>query len=149
MVVDMSNSVDVVAAITTTATTTTTTTAAAAAAVDASNKHIGLAAVFMASCTSGFAGVYFEKILKGTKTSLWMRNVQLGLISIVVGKSMAPAVVGRTAHVHSTQHTAHNHSKHTLIRPTSPSFAKGVSAAQRCRRCLSLAAYKPRVRWHG
>ena len=33
----------------------------------------------------GLVRRYFEKILKGTTTSLWMRNVQLGLISVVVG----------------------------------------------------------------
>lgn len=39
----------------------------------------------LACCTSGFAGVYFEKILKGQKVSVWMRNVQLGLFSVVLG----------------------------------------------------------------
>ena len=37
-------------------------------------------AVLSACCSSGFAGVYFEKILKGTKASIWMRNIQLGKI---------------------------------------------------------------------
>ena len=31
------------------------------------NQFIGLIAVLSACCSSGFAGVYFEKILKGTK----------------------------------------------------------------------------------
>ena len=35
--------------------------------------------------SSGFAGVYFEKILKGSKTSLWFRNVQLGLFGALTG----------------------------------------------------------------
>ena len=34
---------------------------------------VGLVAVIAACCTSGFAGVYFEKILKGTKQSVWLR----------------------------------------------------------------------------
>ena len=38
----------------------------------------GLLAVGCASITSGVAGVYTEKILKGTDTSMWIRNVQLG-----------------------------------------------------------------------
>ena len=38
----------------------------------------GLLAVACASVTSGLAGVYTEKILKGTDTSMWMRNIQLG-----------------------------------------------------------------------
>jgi len=42
------------------------------------DQSIGLMAVVVACLTSGFSGVYFEKILKGSKTSLWIRNIQLG-----------------------------------------------------------------------
>ena len=45
---------------------------------------IGLLAVLCACCSSGFSGVYFEKILKGSKQSLWIRNVQLGMNAIVI-----------------------------------------------------------------
>lgn len=48
------------------------------------NRFIGLAAVLCAACTSGFSGVYFEKILKGSTTSLWLRNVQMGLPSVII-----------------------------------------------------------------
>ena len=48
------------------------------------NRIVGLVAVLCAACTSGFSGVYFEKILKGSRTSLWIRNVQMGLPSIVI-----------------------------------------------------------------
>ena len=34
------------------------------------------------SVCSGFASVYLEKILKGDKTSIWVRNIQLCLFSI-------------------------------------------------------------------
>jgi UDP-sugar transporter A1/2/3 len=44
----------------------------------------GFVAVLLAACTSGFSGIYFEKILKGSKTSLWIRNVQMGLSSIFI-----------------------------------------------------------------
>jgi UDP-sugar transporter A1/2/3 len=44
----------------------------------------GLIAVLCAACTSGFSGVYFEKILKGSTTSLWLRNVQMGLPSVII-----------------------------------------------------------------
>jgi hypothetical protein len=36
----------------------------------------------LACMSSGFAGVFFEKILKGTSASLWMRNLQLAFFSI-------------------------------------------------------------------
>jgi len=44
---------------------------------------VGLSAVIAACLTSGFSGVYFEKILKGSKTSLWIRNIQLGMLIFV------------------------------------------------------------------
>lgn len=46
---------------------------------------MGLFAVILSCFMSGFAGVYFEKILKGTKQSLWLRNVQLGSMSVIIG----------------------------------------------------------------
>lgn len=52
-----------------------------------SDKHhqfIGLVAVLSAACTSGFSGVYLEKVLKGSQTSLWLRNVQMGMTSCVI-----------------------------------------------------------------
>ena len=46
---------------------------------------LGLIAVLISCLMSGFAGVYFEKILKGTKQTVWLRNLQLGSIGIVIG----------------------------------------------------------------
>lgn len=43
----------------------------------------GFLAVAVACMTSGLAGVYFEMVLKGSKASLWVRNVQLSLFSLV------------------------------------------------------------------
>jgi len=47
------------------------------------NHLMGFIAVLLAAITSGFSGVYFEKILKGSATSLWIRNIQMGLPSVV------------------------------------------------------------------
>lgn len=50
---------------------------------------VGFIAVLVSSLCSGFAGVYFEKILKGSgkgpAASLWLRNIQLGLFGVVLG----------------------------------------------------------------
>ena len=48
------------------------------------NTMSGFIAVLLASCTSGFAGVYFEKVLKHSKPSLWVRNIQMGFTSILL-----------------------------------------------------------------
>lgn len=49
-----------------------------------SNQVVGLVAVLCACLSSGFAGVYFEKILKTSNISLWTRNLELGRISLSV-----------------------------------------------------------------
>ncbi|CAM9220492.1 unnamed protein product [Ectocarpus fasciculatus] len=49
------------------------------------NPLLGLVMVLLACCTSGFAGVYFEKVLKGTSVSLWVRNMQLSGFGILLG----------------------------------------------------------------
>ncbi len=46
------------------------------------NSTVGLSAVIVACIISGLAGVYFEKVLKDAKSSLWIRNVQLSLFSL-------------------------------------------------------------------
>ncbi|XP_026685670.1 UDP-galactose/UDP-N-acetylglucosamine transporter srf-3 [Diaphorina citri] len=46
------------------------------------NRMLGFAATILACLLSGLAGVYFEMILKGSDVSIWMRNVQLSLLSL-------------------------------------------------------------------
>jgi len=46
------------------------------------NRGVGLTAVSIACTISGLAGVYFEKVLKGSSTSLWVRNIQLSFYSL-------------------------------------------------------------------
>ncbi|KAF9146462.1 hypothetical protein BGX30_000084 [Mortierella sp. GBA39] len=43
---------------------------------------VGLMAVLIACVLSGLAGVYFEKILKNTQESIWLRNIQLSFFSL-------------------------------------------------------------------
>lgn len=53
---------------------------------------IGFLAVLTACVLSGFAGVYFEKILKNTPQSIYVRNVQLGVIGALLG--LGPVFAG-------------------------------------------------------
>jgi UDP-sugar transporter A1/2/3 len=45
---------------------------------------VGFTAVLGACLGSGFAGVYFEKILKGSTTSLWLKNIQLSVYGVII-----------------------------------------------------------------
>lgn len=46
------------------------------------NRSLGFAAALGACILSGFAGIYFEKMLKTSDLSVWMRNIQLSLLSL-------------------------------------------------------------------
>ncbi|KAF9429185.1 hypothetical protein BGZ76_001688 [Entomortierella beljakovae] len=58
------------------------TAAVAAPSNDRPEFFIGLMAVIIACVLSGLAGVYFEKILKNTQGSIWLRNIQLSFFSL-------------------------------------------------------------------
>lgn len=49
------------------------------------NNFKGIVAILAACCTSGFAGVYMEKVVKGSAPSIFVRNVQLGVFGILGG----------------------------------------------------------------
>ena len=49
------------------------------------NRLLGFGAALSASFLSGIAGIYFEKILKESIVSVWMRNIHLSLMSIPLG----------------------------------------------------------------
>lgn len=48
----------------------------------AQNRTLGFSAALGACVLSGFAGIYFEKMLKTSDLSVWMRNIQLSLLSL-------------------------------------------------------------------
>ncbi|PAV83525.1 hypothetical protein WR25_19887 [Diploscapter pachys] len=45
---------------------------------------IGFLAVITMCFTSAFAGVYLEKVLKGSNVSIWMQNIRLSLIGLPI-----------------------------------------------------------------
>lgn len=49
------------------------------------SRVLGFSAALAACFISGFAGIYFEKVLKESDISVWMRNVQLSLLSLPFG----------------------------------------------------------------
>jgi len=55
----------------------------------AAERLAGLVLILIAALCSSLAGVYFEKILKGSKTSLWARNMQLAGYSVISGMLVA------------------------------------------------------------
>ena len=57
----------------------------AASAKHAQDPIKGFIAILVAVFLSGLSGVWFERILKGSNTSVWVRNVQMAAISGVLG----------------------------------------------------------------
>ncbi|XP_076352899.1 UDP-N-acetylglucosamine transporter-like isoform X2 [Tachypleus tridentatus] len=58
---------------------------------DMTSQFIGLLAVLAACLSSGFSGVYFEKLVKETPQSLWIRNFQLAAVFV---SDLKPLVEG-------------------------------------------------------
>ena len=50
----------------------------------AKNMPLGLAVTCLISTISGFSGVYFEMVLKGSPISVWVRNIHLASFSAIV-----------------------------------------------------------------
>lgn len=48
-----------------------------------SSTMIGILSILCATITSGFSSVYFEKMLKNSQASLWVRNLQMSFFSII------------------------------------------------------------------
>jgi solute carrier family 35 (UDP-sugar transporter), member A1/2/3 len=48
-------------------------------------QFLGFLAVFAAAVTSGFCGVYQQRILQRGGGNLWVRNAQMGVTSVVFG----------------------------------------------------------------
>eukprot|EP00045_Choanoeca_perplexa_P007158 m.63194 g.63194 ORF g.63194 m.63194 type:complete len:338 (-) comp13959_c0_seq2:2034-3047(-) len=62
---------------------------------NAAERMLGLVLVITACFSSGFAGVYFEKMLKGETAGVWVLNVQLASFSVII------ALLGLFASDHS------------------------------------------------
>lgn len=53
-------------------------------AMKLANPTLGLICVLMGTLSSGMAGVYFEKLLKTSSQTIWMRNIQLSVWGILI-----------------------------------------------------------------
>ena len=65
------------------------------------NHLLGFSTALSACFLSGLAGIYFEKILKDSDISLWIRNVQLSLLSLPFGLITCFINDGRALRKHS------------------------------------------------
>jgi UDP-sugar transporter A1/2/3 len=61
----------------------------------ASDRWVGLIFILSAAGCSALAGVYFEKMLRGSKVSFWVRNVHLAFFAIVTGVFMMEETIRR------------------------------------------------------
>lgn len=56
-----------------------------AAAKQSSYQYLGVVAVLVSCISSGFSGIYLEKLLKEITWSLWIRNIQLAIFGCLLG----------------------------------------------------------------
>lgn len=63
------------------------------------SRVLGFSAALAACFISGFAGIYFEKVLKESDISVWMRNVQLSLLSLPFGMATYLINEGSMSHL--------------------------------------------------
>jgi len=61
---------------------------------------VGLSAIVAACFMSGFAGIYLERVLKNSATSLWTRNIQMGSIGFLLAILTAFATDGKAIMLH-------------------------------------------------
>ena len=69
--------------------------------------------ILLAAALSSMAGVYFEKILKGVKVSLWTRNLQLAAYSVIT--SFVPLVVSGEMYVIQEKGFFHGYTNMTWV----------------------------------
>ncbi|KAE9546996.1 hypothetical protein FO519_009792 [Halicephalobus sp. NKZ332] len=62
------------------------------------NPIIGLGAALGSAILSGFAGVYFEKVVKMSDVSIWMRNFQLSALSLPISAVMIIVINGKAVY---------------------------------------------------
>lgn len=77
---------------------------ASGSAAAGSSLAVGFSAVLTACTLAGFAGCYLERVLKGSTTSLWVRNLQLGAWGSLLGVASVAAKDGRSVVEHGFFH---------------------------------------------
>ncbi|UJR22806.1 hypothetical protein I4U23_025836 [Adineta vaga] len=58
-------------------------------------QSMGFSAVLLSAVTSGFSGVYFEKLLKTSSSSVWVKNIQLAIFGVTFGLIIVFCMDGR------------------------------------------------------
>mmetsp|Transcript_17941 Transcript_17941/g.23374 ORF Transcript_17941/g.23374 Transcript_17941/m.23374 type:complete len:388 (-) Transcript_17941:17-1180(-) len=72
--------------------------------ITTSHQTLGFCAVFAAAITSGFCGVYQQKILQGSGDSMWARNIQMGVPSVFIGLISVFIKDGQLVWIHGPFH---------------------------------------------
>lgn len=69
---------------------------AAASSAPTQSALLGFICVLLACLSSGYSGVFIERALKQSGTTIWVRNIQLGIFGMISAGIMALATDGAT-----------------------------------------------------